>query len=351
MRSQVATVLLTHQSRTVGMLNITSADPKALAEARSVCEELAPLVAALIETESSVQTQARRLAQLEILYEVCVLGSGADTANTLAARVLRDLKAIVDADHLGVFWIDQGTPISACVEGKRLDVFSALSFGQGPGLQGWIQSGAPELALHALLDDNRCIAEEALKRRIGSAAVLPIQYDEQPMGYLVAATHRSGGIDIADVETLRSVVNEMSQALARMDSQAAQGIVTPAEFQRLIASKSGSLVYLETLKREQVLSVCGKHTLDSAMRQLAKRVRGKLPSGGAVCRRDQGDLVVFLPDCSDVFARSWANDIAATASMIGLPSLDGRRTIPLALRAKAAVLDRQSNEVFAATVQ
>ena len=100
---------------------------------------------------------------------------------------------------------------------------------------------------------------------------------------------------------------------------------------------------LEPIKRNSLIENYGRPAMTHAFRQFATRIRAKLPSGGALCRKGEGGLVVFLPDANEDFAAEWANDAAATASMIGLRTPDGSARIPLPMRAKVARTSQQDS--------
>ena len=80
------------------------------------------------------------------------------------------------------------------------------------------------------------------------------------------------------------------------------------------------------------------------MRRLTGQVRAALPEGSSLCRRDRGDLVALL-QTDEEFARRWANEIAAGASLIGVTMGEKGKRIPFAIRAKVAALDPHLREV------
>jgi GAF domain-containing protein len=230
-------------------------------------------------------------------------------------------------------------------KGIRNRLLDIILFAGGIGLPGWLKIGAPEVWIPNVQEDSRCPREEALKLRIGSFAMLPIQYGDEPYGYLVAATNRSGGVDVSEIELLRAVASELSQAIARLehDDILASGIATAAEFQAAIELGGGHLVQLQPLRKELLLEQFGKPALDRAFRTLVRKLRARLPSGSLVFRRDDGDFLVYLRSVPAEFAVNWANEVSAIASMIGVSDAKGSRRIPLPMRAKVAAnvaLDR-----------
>lgn len=135
------------------------------------------------------------------------------------------------------------------------------------------------------------------------------------------------------------VAAEMHQALLRIQSQpaSASGLTLPSEFHALVEEgNEGCLVYLEPLRKEETLARYGAPAFEIALRQLALRLRSKLPAGGALCRRSAGDYIAYLPHLQEQAARNWANEAAATASLIGIAIEEGRKRVPLAVRAKVA---------------
>ncbi|MBX3119715.1 MAG: GAF domain-containing protein [Fimbriimonadaceae bacterium] len=340
-RSTFANVLLRDSGRVIGMLTLRHSNAAQLDEARVIGSEIEAITVRLIKDEQERQVVRRRVKQAELLYDISITAAGAETANSLGARVLREMAPMFDVDHLGISWLDGEEAILAAQHGKPARVLDIMSFAGGPGLAGWLNTEAPELILFDTGDDARCSSKEALKMRIGSFALIPISFDDKPYGYLTAATHRVGGVDIKEVESLRMIAAEMGQALARLLQleSGATGMATPGEFQRIVAaSGNGCMVYLQPLKVEQMIETFGKPMFENALRTYARRLRAKLPIGGAACRRAEGDFVVFLRDVDDKAARSWANEVAAMASFIGITLPDHKTRVPLAMRSKVALI-------------
>lgn len=342
-KSTIANVLLSLHGRVTGMIVLHDGSPIRLAAGREVAENMSGFVASMLYDESKRADQERRLKETELLYEIATICTGADTANNLAARIVREVSTIIDTDHLSVHWIDGDYSIMASHIGATYQPLDAVSFANGPGVDGWLSIGAPELDMIDITKDARCNNEMSLKMRIGSLCLVPIQYSDKPFGFICATTCRTAGIDVPEIETLRVVAAEMGQALARLRSpkESQEGLMTPREFQQYVQSHgAGCIVALETLRKKQLAESFGRPAVEHAQRQLALRIRSKLPVGGCICRRSQGDYAVFLPGCDEPFARSWSNEIAALASMIGLRTPDGKSRIPLAVRGKAAKIEK-----------
>ena len=349
---QCGSVLLKDRGRMVGMVCLFHPSVKALEEAVDRANEASDITASLVHAQMEREEERRRLRETEILYSVSSTSAGADTPQSVAARVLRELADTMRVDGISISFLDEGDAFPIVTQGYAPRMMDAMSFASGSGVQGWLKTGAPELAILDTFDDQRLPKEEALKKRVGSLVVIPIQFGTEPFGFLTAMTQRVGGIDSGRLETLRVVGAELSQAIARMRSERRdpEGLTTPAEFHEIVGSGPGCMVYLEVLRREELTEKYGAPAIELAVRKFAARMRSKLPTGGALCRRDEGDYVVFLRDMDEAFARSWANDAAATASMIALTTPDGRARIPLALRAKVASLEQQKHQISSENV-
>lgn len=340
-RSKVGAVLLQTGTRVVGMVNLFHSDWDQLYEAKRVCEGIAVSLASLIAEEARRAAADKRLKELELLYETAVISFGAANRHELAERIIRRLPQLVRADFIAAyFFVEGGVSLATCA-GREVSILDGLSFAGGQGLRGWAQVGFPEVAVFRIDQDQRCNAEILARRRVGSFILIPFNCGAQPFGYLLAASRNSGGLDLPDLLTLRAVAAEFCQAVARMEmpQSGSHGLVSPTSFQALVsAPQDGCLVYLEMLKRAQILETCDGPAIDEAVRAFSFRLHGKLPPGGAACQRRQGEFVVLLPKASEEFARSWANDLAATASLIGVRTAGGRKTMPLAFKAKVATL-------------
>jgi PleD family two-component response regulator len=113
------------------------------------------------------------------------------------------------------------------------------------------------------------------------------------------------------------------------------GLVTPQELQEILSTKSGSLIILDPLRKEELKTEFGNHALDHCIKKFSASLRSMLPNGGVVCRRDE-DIVVFVPDLDELAARQWANEAAASASMMSFHAPDTGRLTPFAVRAKVS---------------
>ncbi len=346
---RVANVLLTESGRMIGMLALSSIDEALLEEARLRLEEVSKSIAAMISTHTRNESLYRRARQAELLYETACVTHGAITAPALAERVVQQLWDLAQADHISLTLVSEDLMETLSSRGSRLHLMDSMRFATGPGLSGWRHLGFPEVSIFDARNDERLDSSESLKQRIGSACIVPIADEYGYLGYLSMATHRSGGIDTPDVEMLRTVGMELGRAFTglRKRDLVSEGLMSSTEFQELVGSASeGCLVILETIKPEEIEETFGRPALEHAIRQLGNRLRAKLPTGGALCRKPQGAYVAYLPGADDEIASRWANDATAIASLIGLSTPDGSARIPLGLRAKVAEIDRQEDEIF-----
>ncbi|MEQ1823814.1 MAG: GAF domain-containing protein [Fimbriimonadaceae bacterium] len=334
--------MLICRSKPVAMILFRSADSGRVDEIEGILEEISASVAALIVEEVEKARIQRRLSETETLYQLATISSGATDPENLALRLMREAGDIVDADHFGIYWIEEQEPVIAASRGHLLPVFETLSFATGPGFEGWLGAGAPEMAVFETREDGRCRPAEALKRRIGGFCIVPLRVGTDLFGFMLAATHRAGGLDTSDLITLRVFGSELGQAISRVTSAGPrqEGLATPGEFQK-IATGAGSIVHLEPLRKESIIDVFGVAAFERALKDLSRIIRSSLPAGGAICRRNQGDLVAYLPGIEAEDAARWANEVAASASMVTVASADGKSKAPLGVRAKAAQIEER----------
>jgi GGDEF domain-containing protein len=339
--------VLNHLGAVVGMVQFEHPTADGLELARALLDEASPTVASLLVDASRREDAERRRREAELLYDMASLASGAESAATAAARFCRELKDTLGADSVGVYLVELDGPRALARQGADVRLIETMSFAGGPGVPGWVRIEAPELLLFDVRTDSRCSKEEALKARVGSYLVVPLEVGAGTFGYLAAASHRTGGLDLGAAETLRVASAELGHALSRhRHGGGPEGLMTPREFQTHVGSRSGCIVVLDVIRMERLLDLFGRPALAHALRRFSRRVASRLPVGGALCHRADGSFLAFLPEAAENYASIWANELAATASMIGLRTPDGSSRIPLAIRAKVALLDRQSHEIF-----
>lgn len=338
-----ANFVLRGKSGIVGLLVLFEGDPERMAAVREIGDEIAPVTATLVEEFEQRNRELQRLRRAELLYQLATTMAGSESRNSLAARVVREIGDEAAVDQVAIWWIDGEEAILGAAVGLNTRLLEDMSFAKGPGVPGWVAIGAPELWLPDTSDDARLAPETALKRRVGSFGLVPIVVGGAAHGYLTVFTHRVGGIDVEWLDTIRLVGAEISQAVERIDAGIGPigGLMTPGEFQRSIQQASargetGCLVYLETVRRDQVVERVGRPAFEQAVREVARRLRGRLPSGSSICRREQGDFIVFLKGLDEAAASSWANEATAIASFVGVAVPSSAQRVPLAVRAKVA---------------
>lgn len=347
---KIANVILLHERKALGMICVAAGDADELRRIESSLQDLAPTIASFIAQHERMESLERRALSAELLYNAAIVTNGATTRDQFAQRAIQELWDSIEVDHLSLGGLTDSTAMFASL-GQGWDLLSRVRFASGEGPDAWLAEGAPEIYLFDARGDARFDSADSVRLRIGSLAICPITDSSGCVGYLAAATHRQGGLSHTDLESLRLVASEAGRALARLagEDERPSGVMNPAEFQTFVQeSDKGSLVLLEVLKREALEETFGKPALSHAYRQLTGKLRAKLPTGGALCQRQEGGFVAFLPQTQDHLAEAWANDVAATASLLSLRTPDGARRIPLGLRAKVARLDRQESEIFAA---
>lgn len=339
--SSVASVPLVHEGRVVGLVSLSHLNPGRLEEARLIAEDAAEDIAALVVEARDKEEIDRRLREAEILYDLRSLEEGAESPATVAERYVNELGQMLEADHVAVYMLQEGGAQILAKSGIDVTLIEDMSFAGGQGISGWMSIEAPELLLHEVQKDSRCPAGSALRSRMGSYLVIPLESDSGVGGFVSAACNVCGGLGKEAAETLRLAALELGRAL--FPSKAA-GVMTPGEFHRFIGKRAGHLVQLQPSRRQAIEGRFGRPAFTHCMRRLTNRLRLRLPRGAAVCRRPEGDFLVFLPKVSEEDARNWANETVAYASMIGLRTPDGAHVVPMSLRARVAPLNQQSHE-------
>lgn len=341
-----ATVLLRASGRLVGLAILFHSDPKRLDDSVAETESVAGSLAQAMETAMRAEANESRRRLAELLYEIATLLPGTTSEAQFIARVTHELAMISGADYVAAMLFDGDDLTGVATYGEARDVWRVISFSHGSGPGSWRASGAPEVLVSDPRQDTRCSPEECLQQRIGSFAIVPIQRVGEVDGFVVVASSVVRGLSEDRLSAIRAVVYELSDALGRQysDLQTSGGIATPREFSRAIANaESGSIVVIEVLRRERVEQGYGRPAIAQALASLARCLRTKLPPGGLVCRRPEGDLLVWLDSCDADTASRWANQAAALASMIRLQRPHGGAA-PLAVRARVAQISPQKGQ-------
>jgi hypothetical protein len=346
---RTCSVLLKDEGRLVGMVALFDRSQFSLEGSEARVREAANFLAHRVAQEQRLNDILRRLRESETLYMVASSGFGAHTVSSLISRTLREIWGTVRLDHLAAYQLQGSNASRIKVFGAQNQLLQKISFASGQGVAGWVGIGSPEVCLFDAREDQRLEGNQAIRERVGSFAIIPVEAAGHTYGLITAATHRIGGLDGAQIETLRVVASELGQAIARFEAReqgSLEGLATPHEFQKAAtAAGNGCLVYLEVLHREKLIGKHGRVPVDFAIRKFAMRLRSRLPQGGLLCRRSEGDFIAFLPDVLPSRASSWATEITATASMVAVTTPDGSTQIPLALRAKVAQLTSQKKQV------
>lgn len=342
-RSRHASVLIQDGGELLGVVRLAQRDADALSAAAAEVTAAAPALAQILAAHRRTKDLRRRLREAEMLYAVASAASGAESATNLCARVADDLFELLELDHVALHLLDEGEEVLAAAKGASARLLEVARFPTGDGARGWVAACAPELVWPDAAEAPFVDRTEALRRRVGSYYVAPIEGLGGPCGYLTAATHAAHRIDEDAVAILRSLVAELGHALARLADGEYSGpaLVTPGEFLREAAARGrGHLVTLEPIRRTEAVAAVGTIAFEHALANLARRLRATLPAGSLLCRRQDGELCALVQGADEDEAQAWANEATTTAALIGVRSPDGSRAVPLAVRAKVIDLEQ-----------
>ncbi len=344
---QCGATVLKDRGKVVGFVGVFDPSPVTVDSACREIQEVSDSMGGLLRQALDRENAKRRLREAEMLYSVAAVAIGSESRASLVARVVRELGDSAGCDHLSVAFVVGESLVGAATHGVPVRLLDDISFAYGAGVKGWIDTGCPEVSALDTAQDERIDRTAALKARIGSFVMVPIGSGDVATAVLTAATQQANGIDSNQLETLRMIAHELGQALARLENPAdASGTMLPAEFYSLIRKGgAGQLVYFEVPRRESLVEDFGAPAVEQAVKKIANRIRMKLPNGGGLCRRDEGDFVAYLPGTEEAFARRWGNDCAAIVSGLGLRTPDGSARLPLQIRPKTAPINRQKSQV------
>ncbi len=292
--------------------------------------------------------EARRSREAEILYSVVSLARGAANQKVIAERIVKDLKEVLPADSVTICMLRPGAPGVLAQAGKGIEPLNLYSFPQGAGWKGWLNSGSPELLLLDPAEDLRVSQEDAFRARVRSVCVLPLISEDKTIGWLAATSSRSGAMDESHLTTLRITTCELGPALAASTQPKAlvgSGLASPREFvQALKSIKDGVLVAVEVAAFDNLRRRFGAAALAQAVTRASRLLSAKAPPGSIICRKEEGSYVVLLRGLDQRQARSWANEVTASASVITLASPDGSSRLSLSLRAKVVDLTQDPEQ-------
>ena len=336
-RASMATCVLTHAGKTVGM--VTAVSDGAGNQAQIGLDEVASLVGEALHRERFWRGEKAKASQLQILYDLQTATHGAQDRVALASRVLDELSQIVMCDEACLLQFEDGEPVLLAGTAQPSQLFEHMSFAAGAGFTGWIETGAPELWLPDAGEDSRVPPEEAVRRRIGSLVAVSVGAPHAPRGVILLSTHRTYGFSAQAVDSVRLVALELGRLFDAEGAKAQVpfGLVKPEEFRlRVQEGRRGHIVHLEVIKWESYGDDCGEDELRRALRQLARRLVKTLPSGGLLCVGKVG-MAAYLPDSPANEVAQWAAEATSTAPLVAVRKAQGGQR-PLAMRSRTAAL-------------
>ncbi len=331
-------ICLVHAGKIVGSLCLLHSDPKILNDAKRTVEATAPQLAAIISEAFERSTMERRIREAELLYSLASLARGCESTLDLCSRFADELADMTQADQAGIYIIEDGRALCLANFGGDARLIETMSFGLGPGIAGWTRVGMPELILLDVRSDDRAAKTN---KRIGSYFVVPFTTSEFD-GFVTIATTATCGLDLGSAETMRILVAELARAIDTIETDAPSGILSSSEMQTLMHGRDGSLAVFEILRRETIETQFGKSTYRATVRTFMRRVAAKAPPRSGVMRNEKGQIVVFIPEMTEIDASRWANEMTAVASMIGIRGPDSTK-LPIAVRAKVAAFNPQNS--------
>jgi GAF domain-containing protein len=336
-------VVLKHRGLVVGMLTIIVRDETKLESVRKNAEELSDALAQIMMDERMRKKQIRRQKEAELLYEIACRLDGATTETDIAKRTAKALMEVIECDHVAIWTFDQSKPILLAKGGRDISLFS--SFDE------WLASGAEPIHAYSTAENKWIDHVEATRKRVGSYLAIPIVEGDAAIGMIAVACAPHGSLTPDDAKTVHDVAAEVAHAWTLISSRkesidinSPRGLLTIAEFQRAVvnvASKEACLVYFEPIQFAELEEEVGKPAIEIAIRQLGLLLRRHAPTNAQICRKAEGSFVVLLPEATFSAAQSWANEIAALAAMRSVDAPNGRASIPLAVKARAADLNER----------
>ncbi len=344
-------VVLQHEGKVVGILTITAKDRDQLFEAQESIQTCTALIASMVIEEQRRDSMKRRLTEVEVLYAVVSNAEGACTKTEIAARIARDFQDVLQIEHLSICAIEDEESHLLALEGRELNILGSMTFENGGGLVGWLNTGSPEVIIPDARTSTLLPSDAIVRNRIGSYVIIPIPGESGPIGYLTAASGRIGGIDTSEVATLRSASAELSRLFAKPEDHDAidEGILSPRRFVEAVGKAEGVMVTLIPLQYKEYERKFGKPAIAHAMRTLGLRIRPHVPMGSLMCKHPDGLIMVYLLGGEKEAAANWANDLVAKGIGADLRTPDGSAKMPLQLRAKVASLSPQFNQLLVPT--
>lgn len=348
----ITNIVLQHEGKVIGILTITARHRDQLFEAQESVQTCTALIASLVLEEQRRDSMKRRLTEVEVLYAVVSNAEGACTKSEIAARIARDFQDVLQIEHLSISAIEDEESRLLALEGRELNLLGSMTFDNGGGLVGWLNTGSPEIMIADARTSSLLPSDAIVRNRIGSYVIIPIPGESGPVGYLTAASGRIGGIDASEVATLRSASAELSRLFAKPEDHEAldEGILSPRRFVEAVGKSEGVMVTLIPLQYKEYERKYGKPAVTHAMRTLGLRIRPHIPVGSLMCKHPDGLIMVYLVGGEKDAASVWANDLVSKAMGADLRTPDGSAKMPFQLRAKVASLSPQFNQFLVPTV-
>ena len=339
-------VVLQFEGKVIGILTINARDRDQLFEAQESIQSCIALISSLVMEEQRRDSMKRRLTEVEVLYAVVSNAEGACTKTEIAARIAKDFQDVLQVEHLSISSIEDEESRLLALEGRELNLLGSMTFENGGGLIGWLNTGSPEIIMTDARTSSLLPSDAIVRNRIGSYVIIPIPGENGPVGYLTAASGRIGGIDASEVSTLRSATAELSRLFAKPEDHDAidEGILSPRRFVEAVGKTEGVMVTLVPLQYKEYERKYGKPAISHAMRTLGLRIRPHTPSGSLMCKHPDGLIMVYVIGGEREAVSMWANELVAKAMGADLKTPDGAAKMPLQLRAKVASLSPQFNQ-------
>lgn len=337
---KLCVTVLKQRGRVEGLLVVFESKVGTRDRAVEVLSEINEYLTKMFLSEVGKENILRQTRQTELLYHIAGASLGADSVQNLASRVVRELFDSQRLDHVSLCFLKGDDVELAAQQGASGNPLSAMIDSRNPGTQElWV----PDVSDSSIFDRT-----EALKRRIGSFALLPLGFEQDPVGFLCVYTHRSFGVSTSILEDLRLIASELSQALARLEDELVRpyGLATPREFHDAVKqARSGCLVVLEVLKKDELIENVGRPAVDLAVRAFSGKLRALLPVNGLLCRRAEGDFMVLLRGVTEDDGRAWAARAVASAALVPVAQGSQRPRAPLAIKSKVSLLAQQSDRI------
>ena len=339
-------VVLQFEGKVIGILTINARDRDQLFEAQESIQSCIALISSLVMEEQRRDSMKRRLTEVEVLYAVVSNAEGACTKTEIAARIAKDFQDVLQVEHLSISSIEDEESRLLALEGRELNLLGSMTFENGGGLIGWLNTGSPEIIMTDARTSSLLPSDAIVRNRIGSYVIIPIPGENGPVGYLTAASGRIGGIDASEVSTLRSATAELSRLFAKPEDHDAidEGILSPRRFVEAVGKTEGVMVTLVPLQYKEYERKYGKPAIAHAMRTLGLRIRPHIPNGSLMCKHPDGLIMVYVIGGEREAVSMWANELVAKAMGADLKTPDGAAKMPLQLRAKVASLSPQFNQ-------